>query len=165
MFKTFHCNNVMRRDNRAIIALICSAVDAIGAYGDLDCTLKGSARPPTLRAAGGTPRQPYLAMTKSKIIAIRSSHARIIRTAPLRRMPAESTIGTTRTQRGPPPRLSHDCALQAAKFVRRDAFVLQHLKIAKAIAVRVHASLPVHVDLDDLVPGRHPGTDRRCEQV
>jgi hypothetical protein len=103
-------------------------------------------------------------MTQSKIIAIRRIHARIIRTAPLRRMPAESTIGTTRTQRGPPPRLSHD-AQETAKFVRRDAFVLQHLKIAKAIAVRVHASLPVHVDLDDLVPGRHPGTDRRCEQV
>lgn len=33
----------------------------------------------------------------------------------------------------------------------RDAIVLQHLSLVRAIAVRVHESLPVHVDLDDLV--------------
>jgi RNA polymerase sigma factor for flagellar operon FliA len=91
-------------------------------------------------------------MTKSNIIAIRSNNARAIRTAPLRRVPAESTIGASRTQRGPPPpRRSHHGAQQVAKLVRRDAFVLEHLPLAKAIAVRVHANLPVHVDLDDLV--------------
>ena len=34
---------------------------------------------------------------------------------------------------------------------RRDAIVLEHLSLVRAIAVRVHESLPVHVDLDDLV--------------
>jgi RNA polymerase sigma factor FliA len=34
---------------------------------------------------------------------------------------------------------------------RRDAVVLEHLPLVKAIAVRVHENLPVHVDLDDLV--------------
>src|SRR2546430_13819571 len=33
----------------------------------------------------------------------------------------------------------------------RDRIVLDHLSLVKAIAVRVHESLPVHVDLDDLV--------------
>ncbi len=34
---------------------------------------------------------------------------------------------------------------------RRDRVVLDHLPLVKAIAVRVHESLPVHVDLDDLI--------------
>jgi RNA polymerase sigma factor FliA len=33
----------------------------------------------------------------------------------------------------------------------RDQMVLDHLPLVKAIAIRVHESLPVHVDLDDLV--------------
>jgi RNA polymerase sigma factor for flagellar operon FliA len=39
----------------------------------------------------------------------------------------------------------------AAKIARRDRVVLEHLPLVKAIAVRVHENLPVHVDLDDLV--------------
>ncbi len=42
-------------------------------------------------------------------------------------------------------------ASQAAKIARRDRIVLEHLPLVKAIAVRVHENLPVHVDLDDLV--------------
>src|SRR3712207_3571092 len=37
------------------------------------------------------------------------------------------------------------------KLSRRDRVVLEHLPLVKAIAVRVHENLPVHVDLDDLV--------------
>jgi RNA polymerase sigma factor for flagellar operon FliA len=33
----------------------------------------------------------------------------------------------------------------------RDEIVLDHLPLVKAIAIRVHENLPVHVDLDDLV--------------
>jgi RNA polymerase sigma factor for flagellar operon FliA len=40
---------------------------------------------------------------------------------------------------------------QAAREARRDRVVLEHLPLVKAIAVRVHENLPVHVDLDDLV--------------
>ena len=39
----------------------------------------------------------------------------------------------------------------ASKIARRDRIVLEHLPLVKAIAVRVHENLPVHVDLDDLV--------------
>ncbi len=42
-------------------------------------------------------------------------------------------------------------AQQASKLARRDRVVLEHLPLVKAIAVRVHENLPVHVDLDDLV--------------
>jgi RNA polymerase sigma factor for flagellar operon FliA len=40
---------------------------------------------------------------------------------------------------------------QSARLARRDRVVLEHLPLVKAIAVRVHENLPVHVDLDDLV--------------
>ena len=47
--------------------------------------------------------------------------------------------------------LASETASQAAKLARRDRVVLEHLPLVKAIAVRVHENLPVHVDLDDLV--------------
>ena len=40
---------------------------------------------------------------------------------------------------------------EAVKLARRDRVVLEHLPLVKAIAVRVHENLPVHVELDDLV--------------
>ncbi len=40
---------------------------------------------------------------------------------------------------------------QAAKTAKRDRVIMEHLPLVKAIAVRVHENLPVHVDLDDLV--------------
>src|SRR5579864_7184046 len=40
---------------------------------------------------------------------------------------------------------------QAVRTARRDRIVLEHLPLVKAIAVRVHENLPVHVDMDDLV--------------
>jgi len=39
----------------------------------------------------------------------------------------------------------------APSLETRDALVLEHLPLARAIAVRVYENLPVHVDLDDLV--------------
>jgi RNA polymerase sigma factor for flagellar operon FliA len=38
-----------------------------------------------------------------------------------------------------------------SRMSERDAVILEHLPLVKAIAVRVHENLPVHVDLDDLV--------------
>jgi RNA polymerase sigma factor FliA len=34
---------------------------------------------------------------------------------------------------------------------QRDRIVLEHIPLVKAIAIRVHETLPVHVDLDDLI--------------
>jgi RNA polymerase sigma factor for flagellar operon FliA len=39
----------------------------------------------------------------------------------------------------------------AAKIAKRDRIVIEHLPLAKAIAIRVYKNLPVHVDLDDLI--------------
>jgi RNA polymerase sigma factor FliA len=50
-----------------------------------------------------------------------------------------------------PAQKPHASAPQAARLARRDRVVLEHLPLVKAIAVRVHENLPVHVDLDDLV--------------
>jgi len=50
-----------------------------------------------------------------------------------------------RVQRVPirrPPKISQEV---------RDRIVLDHLPLVKAIAIRVHENLPVHVDLDDLI--------------
>jgi RNA polymerase sigma factor for flagellar operon FliA len=49
------------------------------------------------------------------------------------------------------PRARQNVALSTAKMTRRDRVVLEHLPLVKAIAVRVHENLPVHVDLDDLI--------------
>ena len=53
--------------------------------------------------------------------------------------------------RGPGQVKTNGSAQQAARLDRRDRVVLEHLPLVKAIAVRVHENLPVHVDLDDLV--------------
>ena len=47
-------------------------------------------------------------------------------------------------------RVSTSRKVKVSKSVR-DRIVLEHLPLVKAIAVRVHENLPVHVDLDDLV--------------
>jgi RNA polymerase sigma factor for flagellar operon FliA len=40
---------------------------------------------------------------------------------------------------------------KSGKTAKRDAIILEHLPLVKAIAIRVHENLPVHLDLDDLV--------------
>ena len=40
---------------------------------------------------------------------------------------------------------------EAAANAVRDEIILEHLSLVKAIAIRVHENLPVHVDLDDLI--------------
>ena len=40
---------------------------------------------------------------------------------------------------------------KSRRSARRDQVVLENLPLVKAIAIRVHESLPVHVELDDLV--------------
>ncbi len=68
----------------------------------------------------------------------------LIKTAPVIRTsagPKTETVTKAKTAQLSP----------ATKIARRDRIVLEHLPLVKAIAVRVHENLPVHVDLDDLV--------------
>jgi len=77
--------------------------------------------------------------------------APVRRAAAVRAVPAKplaSAAAMHSTQHAAPGRTA---AQTAAKLARRDRVVLEHLPLVKAIAVRVHENLPVHVDLDDLV--------------
>jgi len=42
-------------------------------------------------------------------------------------------------------------AEEQGRKAKRDQVILDHLPLVKAIAIRVHENLPVHVDIDDLV--------------
>jgi RNA polymerase sigma factor FliA len=77
---------------------------------------------------------------------------RLVRTAPVKPMGVASTLHAP-AQKKTAAQLSpaKTAAQQAARLARRDRVVLEHLPLVKAIAVRVHENLPVHVDLDDLV--------------
>jgi RNA polymerase sigma factor FliA len=60
--------------------------------------------------------------------------------------PAQKSVVTSKLTS-----VKQSAAQTAARIARRDRVVLEHLPLVKAIAVRVHENLPVHVDLDDLV--------------
>src|SRR5688572_13725814 len=64
--------------------------------------------------------------------------------------PADVEQPKKRTQRASAAKQKAAAAC-SAKLSRRDRVVLEHLPLVKAIAVRVHENLPVHVDLDDLI--------------
>src|SRR5262249_1520428 len=64
-------------------------------------------------------------------------------------MPTKATAGAT--PKGAKKAPTNIADAQAAKLAIRDRVVLEHVPLVKAIAVRVHENLPVHVDLDDLV--------------
>ena len=91
-------------------------------------------------------------MTKPNTIAIGALGTLVIHKTPAeqRSGPAKSDAAG-RVQRGPPPLICKGFAQRAAKFAERDRLVLEHLDLVKSIGVRTHRSLPVNVDLDDLV--------------
>jgi RNA polymerase sigma factor for flagellar operon FliA len=76
-----------------------------------------------------------------------------VRTVPSsrQRVPAKPVTGATARHAAPAGPAAVKASAQAAKLARRDRVVLEHVPLVKAIAVRVHENLPVHVDLDDLV--------------
>ena len=60
------------------------------------------------------------------------------------------SIGTSKAPSGSPCRTRQGNAQRPIETARRDALVLKHLPLVKAIAAGVKMNLPVHVDLDDL---------------
>src|SRR5258708_12838929 len=68
-------------------------------------------------------------------------------------MPATATATATKTAIVPtaPTESCKSPHTAVNSQSKRDLIVLEHLPLVKAIAVRVHENLPVHVDLDDLV--------------
>ena len=67
------------------------------------------------------------------------------------RVPAKPVQASTTRHAAQTNPAAAKASAQAAKLARRDRVVLEHVPLVKAIAVRVHENLPVHVDLDDLV--------------
>src|SRR3954447_8693127 len=66
----------------------------------------------------------------------------------------ESAAGNTTTARiamsalAPKRKRTATCS---AKLARRDKLVLENLALVKSIAIRIHETLPVHLETDDLV--------------
>lgn len=81
-------------------------------------------------------------------VSVVPAPVRSTRRAPAARAVPAKPMGMATTLHSSHPRAA---TTQAAKLDRRDRVVLEHLPLVKAIAVRVHENLPVHVDLDDLV--------------
>lgn len=88
---------------------------------------------PTRRSHGEDSATPVKPVQSSDSVHTASSGSTAGSTA---RTAAPKAVKTDRTQ---------------ALLERRDKVVLEHLPLVKAIAVRVHENLPVHVEVDDLV--------------
>ncbi len=58
---------------------------------------------------------------------------------------------STATATAPTLALTDPIEVKPVDNAKRDAIILEHLSLVKAIAIRVHENLPVHVDLDDVV--------------
>lgn len=64
---------------------------------------------------------------------------------------SSETIRNEEVPVAPVPTKASKAERTQAMLERRDRVVLEHLPLVKAIAVRVHENLPVHVEVDDLV--------------
>jgi RNA polymerase sigma factor FliA len=104
------------------------------------------------------------AVAPVRAVAAGFANATLVRETPVRtRIAPPKPMAMSATLHGPSHTLAHSqpngtapvksngSAQASARFARRDHVVLEHLPLVKAIAVRVHENLPVHVDLDDLV--------------
>ncbi len=104
-------------------------------------------------------------------VTVRRTHASLVvgpaTDVPLRtpRPPPVKACGGSRTLHAGVPRKPNGIARQGTTIELRDRLVLQHLPMVKAIAVRVHQNLPVHVDMDDLTHAGIVRTPRRGRQV
>jgi len=94
-----------------------------------------------------------VASTAVSVRAIPSGDSSRMRSAPAKPMAISTTLHAPAQKSTHAANLSpaKQAAHTAARIARRDRVVLEHLPLVKAIAVRVHENLPVHVDLDDLV--------------
>ena len=98
-------------------------------------------------ARRGTRTKPV--MRSSVIHAVPSTPA--TRTEPRSKAGGKVTAMKAALGNAMPALTARGGAQESARLARRDSVVLEHLPLVKAIAVRVHENLPVHVDLDDLV--------------
>jgi len=105
----------------------------------------------TVRATAGAKTRG--ASPAKAVTSVRQTAKTPLRTVPnsRQRVPAKPVQASTSRHAAQTNPAAAKAAAQAAKLARRDRVVLEHVPLVKAIAVRVHENLPVHVDLDDLV--------------
>jgi len=92
-------------------------------------------------------------MTKAvTVAAVSATSLRAVRVTAVPSTAARQTpTRATHTTHSASNHVASAAAAAAARINKRDKIILEHLPLVKAIAVRVHENLPVHVDLDDLV--------------
>lgn len=98
---------------------------------------------------------------RTKVAFASAAAVKVSSTVPVRALPPRRGHGAETAPPVKPVQSSesiHSSAPRPAKVdktqalrERRDQIVLEHLPLVKAIAVRVHENLPVHVEVDDLV--------------
>jgi RNA polymerase sigma factor for flagellar operon FliA len=124
----------------------------IGAPSMMPMTMKMT------KTATAAPVQAMTAATAPRLVPVRRSPS--ARTLPAKPMGTSTTLHSAAQHAGPhlagPHIATHATPARVplsitAKNARRDRMVLEHLPLVKAIAVRVHDNLPVHVEVDDLV--------------
>jgi RNA polymerase sigma factor FliA len=92
------------------------------------------------KAETKVPEDPAMPFTATALVAIPA--------------PPQEPISAESLKRGRPVKDTDRVSASrtvAARQAQRDQIVLENLPLVKAIAVRVHENLPVHVDLDDLI--------------
>jgi RNA polymerase sigma factor for flagellar operon FliA len=95
-------------------------------------SVPASSAQPSAREDGAEPETGKKRKTKAMVARATATAMAMEKVVSERRNPETGTVRETKQQ-------------------RRDRVVMEHLPLVKAIAVRVHESLPVHVELDDLV--------------
>jgi RNA polymerase sigma factor FliA len=106
------------------------------------------------KAVASSSSAPLKPMATSPSLHSRTTHKADSSVSTLTAVPpktgaAKSNAAVQNSSRQSAAKLS--VAQQNAKLARRDRVVLEHLPLVKAIAIRVHENLPVHVEVDDLV--------------
>lgn len=110
-------------------------------------------KPPTKEMIGTKTSQVEGDSKLAPSISIREPNLNArLETQPMNAVPSAAQISFQALSQS----IEQNDALEAAHpdqslYAHRDRVVLEHLPLVRAIAVRVHDNLPVHVDLDDLI--------------
>lgn len=95
--------------------------------------------------AAANPEEGTEELSMSAMPALAKPALAIVKRKPVRA--AATRAGNIETETVRAPKRENPAVVNA----KRDRIVLENLPLVKAIAVRVHENLPVHVDMDDLV--------------
>jgi len=146
---------IAKAKSSAALALVSAVVPATRRPGRAPVLVKG-----TRSTKRVVPIKPPAKSKSARVIALPLSKRAVVRESVVREIDAKkrTLAPAAKVQAIRPPEIVVEIPLVEAAPIpvetptsRRDQVVLEHLPLVKAIAIRVHENLPVHVDLDDLV--------------